>query len=413
MQKPETGSLKSETQVSGFITPPCPPVSGFISQPSAASDLRSQVSSLSPLRRESVLSGEIEAAALPADLSRPPIPDFAFNELHRRGMLYKPVFDTGPKPQWPDNHPFAVCLTHDVDIVSEADCGQSLRKMRTVLTSQPPAPQKALQFGLATRRFAQAAVRFGGNDPLWQFEKWLDAERAVGARSTFFFFPDNVGRSHFTDCNYSFNQRIGVRGKKVTVADWMRELDRDGWEIGLHASWNAYADVAELRRQKQRVEETIGHEIVSVRHHWLHYDIRLTPVAQSAAGFTFDSTLGFNDNVGFRFGTCRPWQLTDLKTQQRLPVWEIPLIAQESALLNPLKGLRLDVERAYAYLLQLVDEVAAVGGVFTLSFHPDVVHPVRCPGWFDLYVRILAELKSRNAWFATIRQVGEFAKAHS
>jgi hypothetical protein len=361
---------------------------------------------LSNLDRNAVLSGDVEAQSLPADLSHPPVPDFAFNALYRRGLLYTPVFDDGPKPQWPGNRPFAVCLTHDLDVVSEAGCGQAWRKARTVLAGH--APDKVLQLGLAARRFAQAATRFGRPDPLWKFEKWLEVEAAVGARSTWFVFPDNVGRRHFTDCSYSFDQRIVFRGRRTTVGEFVRTLDREGFEIGLHASWNAYDDLTELSRQKQRVEELVGHEIVSVRHHWLHYDIRKTPAVHVATKFRYDSTLGFNDNVGFRYGTCRPWRLTDLATQQPLPMLEIPLIAQESALLNPSKGLRLDVEQAFSYLMQLTDEIAAVGGVFTLSFHPDIIHPVRCRGWFDLYEQILSELKSRNPWFATIRQVGEY-----
>jgi hypothetical protein len=71
----------------------------------------------------------------------------------------------------------------------------------------------------------------------------------------------------------------------------------------------------------------------------IHYDIRVTPAAHAAAGFKYDSTLGFNDNVGFRFGTCYPWRLYDLKREEDLPVIEIPLIVQDGAMLNPGKGL--------------------------------------------------------------------------
>lgn len=362
------------------------------------------------LNRDQVLTGQVEASLLPADLSQPPVPDFGFNVLHRHGLLYKPIFDTGPKPSWPGHHPFAVCLTHDLDVVSEVDAGQSLRKLRAIWRGYPPLclEDKLFHSTLAARRLLQAVTRLRRLDPLWCFEKWIEAETAIGARSTWFVFPDNVGCPHFTDCNYTFNQQIVFRGQKTTVGDFICMLDRNGWEIGLHASWNAYDDVNELRRQKRRIEELVGHEIVSVRQHWLHYDIRKTPAVHAAAGFRYDSTLGFNDNVGFRFGTCRPWQLTDLKTNQRLAVWEIPLIAQESAMLNPAKGLRLDVATAESYLKQLIEEIAAVGGVFVLSFHPDSIHPRRCPGWFDLYQCILTELKNRNAWFATVKQVGEY-----
>jgi len=109
-------------------------------------------------------------------------------------------------------------------------------------------------------------------------------------------------------------------------------------EIGLHPTWYSYNDVDELKRQKEALEKALDHEIVSVRQHYLHYDIRVTPAVHAAAGFKYDSTLGFNDNIGFRFGTCYPWHLYDLKAEKELPIMEIPLIIQDGAMLNPDKG---------------------------------------------------------------------------
>ena len=110
----------------------------------------------------------------------------------------------------------------------------------------------------------------------------------------------------------------------------IREIDRRGWEIGLHPSWYSFDDVDEMKAQKESLEEVVGHEVVSVRQHFLHYDIRVTPRTQELAGFRYDSTLGFNDNVGFRFGTCHPWKVYDTEQQTTLSLVEIPLIVQAS-----------------------------------------------------------------------------------
>ena len=75
--------------------------------------------------------------------------------------------------------------------------------------------------------------------------------------------------------------------------------------------------------------------------HFLHYDIRTTPAVHAEAGSKYDSTIGFNDNVGFRFGTCYPYHLYDLKAEKELPIMEISLIIQDGAMLNPVKGMRL------------------------------------------------------------------------
>jgi hypothetical protein len=366
---------------------------------------------LTTFDRNAVLRGTVEAESLPPSNHGRAVPDFAFNPLYRCGLLYKPFLDyeSPHKIKWPGGKAFAVCLTHDVDRVTEVSCRHAVRHVCTTLKSQPPLSrtEQVLQIALAVRRFALAVLRTGRPDALWCYERWLDAEEHVGARSTFFFFPDNASLPHFSDLSYSFDDIIRFRGQKTTVADLMRELANGGWEVGLHASWHAANNTEELKAQKLRIEQVLGQPVMSTRQHWLRYDIQRTPSTHAAARLRFDSTLGFNNNVGFRFGTCFPWTLTDLQTNLSLPVCEIPLIAQDTALLNPHKGLRLDSDTAFSYMMQLAEEVMRVGGVLTLSFHPENIHPQRCPGWFDLYVRILAELKARDPWFATIRQVGE------
>ena len=96
----------------------------------------------------------------------------------------------------------------------------------------------------------------------------------------------------------------------------------------------------------------------------IHYDIRVTPAAHAAAGFKYDSTLGFNDNIGFRFGTCHPWHLYDLKAEK-------------------------------------------VGGVLTLLWHPNWII---IPHWWNLYLRTLEYLQHKNAWFCSVKEVGEWWK---
>jgi peptidoglycan/xylan/chitin deacetylase (PgdA/CDA1 family) len=158
-----------------------------------------------------------------------------------------------------------------------------------------------------------------------------------------------------------------------------------------------------MKRQKAALERAIGKEVVSVRQHYLHYDIRITPAVQAAAGFKYDSTLGFNDNVGFQFGTCHPWHLYDLKAEKELPIKEIPLIIQDGAMLNPDKGMRLDENTAFRYVVQLAGEVEKVGGVLTLLWHPN--HNI-LPEWWNLYLRTLEYLNGRNAWFGSVREIG-------
>ena len=360
-----------------------------------------------------LLQGRYEAERLPKDFSPERIvPDFAFNALNPDGLLYRPVVDEsylqngGQKPTWPDGKPFAVCLTHDVDAVSSYSLRQSLRAIQTQLLHGGSTIEKVKAFLRAGINLGRAGFH---NDPLHFFERWLQVEKEVGSHSTFFFWPGwrNVTRHHHTDCTYEFFDSVVFDNQRCTVAEMIREIDRQGWEIGLHPSWYSFDDVDELKRQKESLEQALGHDVISIRQHHLHYDIRVTPAVQAQAGFIYDSSLGFNDNIGFRFGTCYPWHLYDLQAEKELQLKEIPLIVQDGAMLDQRKGMRLDEDTAFQYVHLITEALEKVGGVLTLLWHPDKIIN---PDWWSLYQRTLKYLQQKDPWFASVREIGEWWK---
>ena len=364
------------------------------------------------INHQKLLHGSYEAERLPSDFSPDRIvPDFAFNVLNPPGLLYRPVVDEnylqngGQKPTWPDGKSFAVCLTHDVDEVSLYSLKQSLRARKEQLLNGGGAFQKVRSLAGLGIDLARLRICAKQKDPLHCYERWLKAEKQCNAHSTFFFWPglSAVIKRHHTDCTYELYDTVVFDNQKCTVAEMIREIDRQGWEIGLHPSWYAFDDADELKRQKNTLEKVLGNEIVSIRQHYLHYNIRVTPAVHAAAGFKYDSTLGFNDNIGFRFGTCYPYHLYDLNAEKELPIKEIPLIIQDGAMLNPAKGMRLDEDTAFQYVKQISEAVEKVGGVLTLLWHPN--HIIK-PDWWNLYLRTLDYLKKKNAWFGAVREVG-------
>ncbi len=368
------------------------------------------------INHKKLLQGRYEAERLPSDFSPDRIvPDFAFNVLNPLGLLYRPVVDEdylangGQKPGWPDGKSFAVSLTHDVDAVSLYSLKQSLRSRKAQLLNGGSAFQKVKSLIGVGIDLASAVMHIQQKDPLHCYERWLKAEKECGAHSTFFFWPglSAVTKRHHTDCAYELYDPVVFDNQRCTVAEIIQEIDRQGWEIGLHPSWYSFDDADELKRQKESLEKALGHEVVSVRQHYLHYDIRVTPAVHAAAGFKYDSTLGFNDNVGFRFGTSRPWYLYDLKGEKELPIMEIPLIVQDGALLSPTKGMRLDENTAFQYIVQITNAAEKVGGILTLLWHPN--HIIK-PDWWRLYLRALEYLKKKNALFGSVKEIGQWWK---
>jgi peptidoglycan/xylan/chitin deacetylase (PgdA/CDA1 family) len=330
--------------------------------------------------------------------------EFAFCEAYREGRLWEPDVDRWlaqfrTAPLWPDNRPFAVCLTHDVDLVADqVTPRQAIRSMRLSLLG----PQGAVRFARPAVRAARA-VRHGvsrtpGADAL---ERCVDLEREHGVTATYFFTAYPGGDGHRYDCTYDFGDACSFRGSPTTVADVVRTLDREGFEIGLHGSYNSALAPGRLEAEKDALESATGLASTSTRQHFLHWDVRVTPRLQRDAGFSVDSTLGFNRNVGFRTGTTLPflWDGLDLV--------QLPIAAHDGALLRA-DALELGVDLARTTLRALLDRIASVGGVATLVFHPNNLEH---DDYLELYRDTIAYGVDRGAWFATVRELDAWLRA--
>ncbi len=354
--------------------------------------------------RHDILTGASEARVLPKALHAQQ-PDCEINAIWRSNQHRTPIFDQdrGGKPLWPDGHTFVVCLTHDADEVAHHHAIQASRKAWQSLWAFWQNRQKRfIGQGWDAARSIVTAI---GPDEMQHFERWLELEKRFEARSTFFFTPEKVRRKHWSDCHYRYGDKICFDGQQCSVAEMIREIDRRGWEIGLHPSWWSYDDYDEMASQKEQIETALGKEVLSVRQHFLHYDIRVTPLIQERAGFMFDSTLGFNNDIGFRFGTSFPWMVWNLSEDKSSHILEIPLAIQDMAMLNPKKGLRWSPDHAFEEMRRMIEAVMSVGGVLTLLWHPNTMI---WPTFWELYVEILEHLRGLNPWFASVREVGQW-----
>lgn len=344
--------------------------------------------------------------------------DFQHNPLFWSGQVLEPVINQwlshelekrklNPPPIWPQGKKFAVCLTHDVDEVDPYSLLPHLRCLKTSLLafSQGVERIEGVLKNSATFGFAAANSWRNGTAPL--FDPWLELEDKFGFRSTFFFFPDKAGFYHPKDGPiYHYHDRMFSQGVQVSVQEFMRKLVKNGWEVGLHGSFLSFDDPWELQRQKAQVEKCLEAEVVSIRQHCLHFDITKTPRAQSLAGFKFDSTYGSNRLIGFRNGLALPFYHYDLAADRDLPILQIPLHIQDSALLRR-DNLDLTPESALNYACQMIDKVEQIGGLITLLWHPRPVDG-KFSGYFWVYQELLKYIAHKNAWVAPVQDIGNW-----
>jgi hypothetical protein len=181
----------------------------------------------------------------------------------------------------------------------------------------------------------------------------------------------------------------------------MRTLAEEGFDVGLHGSYEAAVRPGALAAERETLRRATGIEATTTRQHLLHWDVRRTPRLQAGAGLLVDSSLGFNRNVGFRAGTSLPFRHFDLAARERLELLEVPLVAQDASLLDTW-GLELEVSEAFEVVSGLLDQAAELGTAVTLVFHPDKL--VRAD-WLELYERSLDHATARGAWLTSLAEL--------
>jgi hypothetical protein len=324
-------------------------------------------------------------------------------ELHI-ALLRSVLVDEGVSfveiPPRPEGRDFICCLTHDIDF-----CG--LRRHwfdRTLAGFVARASVGSAASLIARRRSLAQAARnwlaicslpfvFLGlmPDPWRPFE---DYSAADGERpSTFFVVP--------------FKKRPGIapdgrtdpdRAVKYEARDVLPELERaaaGGREIGVHGI-DAWRDADAGRAELAQVALGDDSQGMGVRMHWLYF-AGASAEALEAAGYAYDSSVGYNDAVGFRAGTSQVFRLPG--TRELL---ELPLVIMDTALFYR-DRLGLSSEGAAARCGEIVANVRRFGGTLVINWHDRSLAPERL--WDEAYRTLLHTIESgAYPWFATARQ---------
>lgn len=309
---------------------------------------------------------------------------------------------------WPNKKNFGACLTHDVDNVSKYSLVGHGRRLRSQTAFLFKGVQRRALGGIKSSlsSLGYSVVKRGKVDPLFCYERWLEIERRKKVCSTFLFLPQTYGKSHHTDGGYRYDDKIRFDGQECSVGEMVKEIHDRGWEIGLHGSWYSYNDIKIFRREKEELEAVVGEEIVSSRQHNLHFDIRVTPKVLKQSGITIDSSIGFNDRCGFRYGTSVPWQLLPAQCESDAAVWELPMCIQDKAIMQIVA--KHSFRHAIAVAQELIQQAKKEAGVVCLLWHP---RTIQWPKYIQMYEAIIDILHDEGAWFGTMGEMSKLPKA--
>ncbi len=302
-------------------------------------------------------------------------------------------------PPVPHGYRFIACLTHDVDhpsmrlhkfdhtmfgFVYRALVGSAWAALRGQQDMR-----SVLQNWAAVLKLPFVYLRL-----LPDFWNQLDTYTSLeghGVHSSFFVIP-------FKRCR---GARIGDPPPRrrasaygaADIADEIRRLQADNHEIGLHGI-DAWHDRGMGRKELDEVSRVAGSQVAGVRMHWLYFD-KLSPGVLESLGVDYDSTVGYNEAVGYRAGTSQVYK--PLGVQRLL---ELPLHIMDTALFSPTCQ-NLSFAGARGVVGAILDNAVEFGGVVTINWHDRSIAPERL--WGDFYADLIDQLRSRGAWLASAR----------
>jgi hypothetical protein len=298
---------------------------------------------------------------------------------------------------WPGNSPFAFCLTHDLDVISENDPVQLNRRYYRMLKASSGIKKiSAAAYYIYTA--LRSRLKPVANDPLWHLEKWCDLEKSYGYSSTFYIYVADRDL-HIYDCDLMLEDSVMFRKRRMKLSGLIRELHFEGFETGLHGSYLSFNDLTVFMHQKTMLESVIGEPVTTTRQHFLHYDIHKTPEIHKRSGIQTDSSLGFNRAVGFRAGTCYPYYIAE-------GVLEVPQILMDGALFNT-NSHAYNESQAIDKIKTVIDAVEYSGGCLVVNYHPNYLNR---EAWWNSYRFLLQELKRRNACCMSMENIYKLAK---
>lgn len=320
-----------------------------------------------------------------------PVVDILIDELREKLKQYTLVIEIPPVP-W--GYDYTTCLTHDVDITS-------VRERRFISVGY--AIYQCLKEGLLNDALKIFAAKFGiGKDPWNCFSEWMELEDQLEVRSTFFFLP----------CK----DKAGKKAPKIRAGGYdpdpvlISELQEKGWEVGVHGidNWIDFnSGITELNRISPGDKRPVGNRV-----HWLMFEKNSWKLLDDAH-YDYDSTIGYNEDIGFGAGTLQIFKPENTKN-----LLELPLHIQDVALFDsfcwiPIENdwkrvqcLHLTEDEAKERCSEIVSHAKKYGGVVTLLWHHERLATPHSARMF--YKDLIQDSMKNGAWPARAQDCVEW-----
>ncbi len=282
---------------------------------------------------------------------------------YKQGFLLQPIVDEYAMlvrawikflvPEWrPKIREGKILLTHDIDHIRTLPNARKI--IRSVIKeSQSGGLINAIK--KAKEEKSKESRDLSKSKYYQAINKLCDFSEKTNLKSRFFF---QASPASFFDSGYDINH--------PSLNEIFKRIKDQNNLIGLHPSFYTYKSAKKIKKEKESLENAINMRVSECRQHYLRFKVPDTWNKQIEAGLEADNSLSHAEHVGFRCGTCHPYNPFDINSQETLHIIERSLIVMDSSLRD---YMNLSIKEARSLILKLAVLCKNVEGDFTILWH--------------------------------------------
>lgn len=211
-------------------------------------------------------------------------------------------------------------------------------------------------------------------DPFDNFDRLITLHKQKDINAVYFFLMGDY--SHY-DKNISVTSPSFKKLVK-SVADYS--------VVSLMASYESFNHIDLLKKERKRLIQFINRPVKRVRWRFNRLNIPESYRMMAEAEFNEDYTMGYSNYMGFRAGTCTPFNFYDISFEVQIPIKVTPFCVSYAVLqrTSNLRTLRSEI-------LALKSETEQVNGIFVAVFTNEILNPDLYRPIWEFYVELFSK----------------------
>lgn len=218
----------------------------------------------------------------------------------------------------------------------------------------------------------------------------IEVEKTLGIKGSYYFMLSK-----------DYGAGYDLSAKSKLISELATSIKSIGSNTGLHYSyWTLEKGIDKGLLTELGI--LLGEIPINGRHHFLRFDVDRSYRILDDTGIMVDTSGGYADLIGFRFGTSWPFKPFDFANKCVHKVWEIPLLVMDGTLENT-KYMNFKPDDGFARIKELMSVVSEYGGIFSLLWHNSSFEYGQWKEWEWVYLKTLETAKTEG--FDFIRDI--------